>query len=162
MYQKSYTFAMIKPDAVKNKFDGLIIDKIITSGFLIEGVLLTTWCASMAEEFYKEHSERTFFKDLVAFTTSGPSYSLILSLPTPDCVEAWRARIGSTDPTKAPVGTLRKMYGSQSGPMMHNAVHGSDSPQSALREIKCVAPYRGSGFGTHLIGRDWLMAAGGR
>jgi nucleoside-diphosphate kinase len=131
------TLAIIKPDAVQQKNVGCIITAIEDSGVLeiayIRRAVLQRW---VLEALYHEHQGKVFYNDLIDFMCSGPSY--ILTLQGPDAVADWRGLMGPTDPTKARPGTIRGDFGSKTGPIMHNAVHGSATPEAARREVSVV------------------------
>ncbi len=120
---------MIKPDAVKNNFIGQIITDITQSGFGIKAMKYTRLNREQAQAFYAVHKERPFYNDLVEFMTSGPIVAIILEKE--NAVEDFRLLIGSTDPTKAEEGTIRKKFAES---MQNNAVHGSDSDENAIIE----------------------------
>ena len=124
------TLCIIKPDAVKNGFIEDINKKIKESGIKIIKSKRLTLDREIAEEFYAEHSERPFYGELVDFMTSGDS--LIQVLEGDDVVSRYRGLMGATNPAEADEGTLRKSFATSLG---ENAVHGSDSLQSAKREI---------------------------
>ena len=124
------TFAIIKPDAVKNKHTGKIYDKIIQSGFKVISVKLLNMTTDQAEDFYDVHKERSFFNDLIKFMTSGPC--MVLALEKDNAVKEWRKTIGSTDPKVAMKGTIRSDFAKN---VQENAVHGSDSDENAQKEI---------------------------
>ena len=124
------TFSIIKPNAVKKNVIGEIVTKFEKNGLKIAASKLVTLSKSKCEEFYAEHKERPFFGELVSFMTSGPVVLMVLS--GADAVKKNRDIMGATNPAQAAEGTLRKLYGDSVG---ENAVHGSDSPQSAAREI---------------------------
>tara|TARA_B100000945_G_scaffold123847_1_gene98323 strand:- start:2289 stop:2711 length:423 start_codon:yes stop_codon:yes gene_type:complete len=124
------TFAIIKPDAVKNKHTGKIYDKIIQSGFKVISVKLLHMTTNQAEDFYDVHKERPFFNDLIKFMTSGPC--MVLALEKDNAVKEWRKTIGSTDPKAAMKGTIRSDFAKN---VQENAVHGSDSDENAQKEI---------------------------
>lgn len=157
----SYTLAVIKPDAYCKGYLGPIIGRIQDAGFAIMGMHLSTWDRGMVEDFYRAHRDRPFFNDLVAFTTSGPCVSLILCLPKSDtdedAVTQWRMMMGATDPKKAPVGTIRRVFGATAdgSPMMHNAVHGSDSANAAHNEIKLIASVSQHTFSPFALDASW-------
>lgn len=130
-----YTLAIIKPDAVRSLHAGRILTEM-EMNFAIEDVLLTKWTPAFARKFYEEHAGKSFFNDLVAFMCSGPLYLVMLS--GEDAVQRWRMLMGPTDPLKAPMNTLRGRFTAKDGVIMHNAVHGSDTPESAAREISLV------------------------
>ena len=123
------TFSMIKPDAVKNNSIGAILAQINASGFKIIAMKYTKLTNEKAGEFYANHKERPFYGELVSFMSSGPIVALVLEKD--NAVEDFRTLIGSTDPSKADVGTVRKLYGTNVG---ENAVHGSDSDDNATIE----------------------------
>ena len=123
------TFSMIKPDAVKNNSIGAILAQINASGFKIIAMKYTKLTNEKVGEFYAIHKERPFYGELVSFMSSGPIVALVLEKD--NAVEDFRTLIGSTDPSKADVGTVRKLYGTNVG---ENAVHGSDSDENATIE----------------------------
>lgn len=127
---KNRTFAIIKPDAVKNGNTGKIYDKIIQSGFEIISAKLLKMDIRQAEGFYSIHKERPFFNDLTEFMTSGPC--MVLALEKEDAVKSWRNTIGATNPDEAADGTIRKEFATS---VQENAVHGSDSDENAEKEI---------------------------
>ena len=124
------TFAIIKPDAVRNGYSGKIIDRMINSDFKILGLKLIRMTKSQAEGFYEIHKDKPFFSELTEFMSSGKC--VVIALKKEDAVNKWRELIGATDPTEADEGTIRKDYASSLG---ENAVHGADSNENALREI---------------------------
>ena len=124
------TFAIIKPDAVKNKYLGKIIDMIIGNNFDILNARLITMDKSQAEGFYEVHKERPFFNDLVTFMCSGPC--MVLELQKDNAVSEWRNLIGATDPGEAEEGTIRKIFAESKE---KNSAHGSDSDDNAVIEI---------------------------
>lgn len=129
------TFAMIKPDAVKAKQIGKIVDMIEQHGFTILRMQKTQLSKKQAEIFYAVHKERPFFKELVDFITSGPV--ITMALEKNNAVVDWRNLMGATDPIKAAEGTIRKLYGTSIGT---NVVHGSDSPENAKLELDLFFP----------------------
>tara|TARA_Y100000814_G_scaffold277473_1_gene238504 strand:- start:476 stop:898 length:423 start_codon:yes stop_codon:yes gene_type:complete len=124
------TFAIIKPDAVRNGYTGKIYDRILQAGFNILSAKLLKMTNEQAEGFYNVHRERPFFNDLVEFMTSGPC--MVLALEKSNAVEAWRETIGATNPDEAKENTIRKDFASN---VQENAVHGSDSDENAEKEI---------------------------
>jgi nucleoside-diphosphate kinase len=124
------TFAIIKPDAVKNNFDGKIIDHILDSGFKILCAKKIRMTKAQAERFYIIHVGKPFYEELIEFMSSGPSW--VLALEKDNAVEEWRNTIGNTNPYDAADGTIRKLYATSLG---ENAVHGSDSDDNANIEI---------------------------
>ena len=127
---KDKTFAIIKPDAVKNGYTGVIYDRILKSDFSIIGAKLLQMTQYQAEGFYEVHKDRPFFSDLIGFMTSGPC--MVLALEKKDAVESWRNTIGSTNPKEAAENTIRKDFATN---VQENAVHGSDSNENAQKEI---------------------------
>ena len=124
------TFAIIKPDAVRNGYSGKIIDKMINSDFKILGLKLIRMTKSQAEGFYEIHKDKPIFSELTEFMSSGKC--VVIALKKEDAVNEWRELIGATDPAEADEGTIRKDYASSLG---ENAVHGADSKENAAREI---------------------------
>ena len=124
------TFAIIKPDAVKNGNTGKVYDRIIQNNFKIISAKLLQMDMSKAEGFYAVHKERPFFKELTSFMTSGPC--MVLALEKENAVQAWREAIGATNPKEAIEGTIRKEFATS---IQENAVHGSDSDENAEKEI---------------------------
>lgn len=124
------TLGLIKPDAITAGYTGKIIDHILQAGFHIRGLKMLHLTRVQAEAFYAVHRERPFFADLVAFMTSGPVVAFVLEKD--NAVSAYRDLMGATDPAKAAPGTIRSLYGQN---IERNAVHGSDSPENARREI---------------------------
>ena len=129
------TFAIIKPDAVKNNNTGLIFDHILKAGFNVLSVKLIKMTLAQAEGFYAVHAERPFFEELTKFMSSGQC--MVLALEKDNAVSAWRETIGATNPEEAVAGTIRKLYASSIG---ENAVHGSDSNENAQKEIAFFFP----------------------
>lgn len=124
------TLCIIKPDAVKNGFVEEINNLIIENGLQILKSKKTKISAEIAEEFYSEHSEKPFFTELVEFMTS--DYSVVQVLQGYNAVINYRNLMGATNPNEADEGTLRAKFAES---LSKNAVHGSDSLDSAQREI---------------------------
>ena len=129
------TFAIIKPDAVRARVAGQIIQRIEDEGFQIRAMRLVTLTKREAEGFYAVHRERPFFSSLTAFISSGPA--IVLALEAPDAIKKWRNLMGATDPAKADAGTLRKQFGAS---IENNATHGSDAPETAAFELSYFFP----------------------
>jgi len=127
---KEMTFSIIKPNAVKKNVIGDIIATFEQGGLKIAAAKLTVLSRKKCEEFYAEHSARPFFGELVDFMTSGPV--LLMALSGEGAIAKNREIMGATDPKKAAPGTIRAKHGDSVG---ENAVHGSDSPESAAREL---------------------------
>ncbi len=123
------TFTMIKPDAVESNNIGNIIQMISNAGFTIKAMKFTKLSHEQAKNFYKVHQERPFYGELVEYMTSGPIVAAILEKE--NAVSDFRKLIGSTDPSEAEEGTIRKKYAESKG---RNAVHGSDSDENAKIE----------------------------
>ena len=124
------TFAIIKPDAVRNGNTGKIYDRILSSGFKILGAKLIKMSLSQAQGFYEIHKGKPFYDELTEFMSSGQS--MVLALEKDNAVSVWRETIGSTNPEDAKEGTLRYDFATSIG---ENAVHGSDSDKNAKKEI---------------------------
>jgi nucleoside-diphosphate kinase len=131
----NFTFAMIKPDAVRAGNTGAIINLIEKSGFEIVRMEKKTLNRATVEEFYAVHKARPFFGEMVEFVISGPA--VLLALKKDDAVLAWRDLMGATNPATATYGTVRKLYGTSIG---SNAAHGSDAPETAKTELGLFFP----------------------
>jgi nucleoside-diphosphate kinase len=129
------TLILIKPDAVQRKLAGEILRRFEARGFDIRSARLLRVDRALAEEHYAEHSEKPFFGELVEFITSAPTLALVLE--GEGAVEVARTTIGATNPAQATPGSLR---GDLALAMPNNIVHGSDSPESAKREIALWFP----------------------
>ena len=129
------TFAIIKPDAVRSRVAGQIIQRIEAEGFQIRAMRLVSLSKREAEGFYAVHRERPFFPSLTTFMSSGPA--IVLALEAPDAIKKWRTLMGATDPAKADEGTLRKEFAES---IERNATHGSDAPDTAAYEIGYFFP----------------------
>ena len=129
------TFAIIKPDAVRARKTGRIIQRIEDEGFQIRAMRLVNLTKQEAEGFYAVHRERPFFSSLTTFMSSGPA--VVLALEAADAIRKWRTLMGATDPAKAEAGTLRKEFGRS---IEHNATHGSDAPETAAFELAYFFP----------------------
>ncbi len=124
------TLGLIKPDAVAAGNAGQVIAAIQESGLRIVNMKMLHWSTAQAEGFYAVHRERPFFKDLVAFMTSGPIVAIVME--GEGAIKRWRDLMGPTDSTKAGPETLRGRFGTN---IERNAVHGSDAPETAAFEI---------------------------
>jgi len=125
------TFAIIKPDAVKAKNAGAIIDMIEKNGFEIVRMEKIQLSKDKAEGFYAVHKDKPFFDELVEFMTSGPV--IVMALEKENAIKAWRDLMGNTDSKLAAPGTIRNLFGTDKGV---NAAHGSDAPETAQQEIR--------------------------
>ena len=112
------TFTMLKPDTVESNNIGNVTQMITDAGFVIKAMKLTQLSKDQAKEFYSVHKERPFYGELVEYMTSGPIVAAILEKD--NAVEDFRNLIGSTDPSEAEDGTIRKKYAESKG---RNAVH---------------------------------------
>jgi nucleoside-diphosphate kinase len=124
------TLCIIKPDAVKKRVQGHIIQKILDAGFQILGMRMRQLTEAQAKAFYAVHKERPFYKDLVDFMTSGPVVTI--ALQKENAIADYRKLIGATDPAKADEGTVRKLFANN---VQENAVHGSDSVENGKIEV---------------------------
>ena len=124
------TFSMIKPDAVKKNHIGAIIERLEKNGLRIAAAKMLTLDKAKAEGFYAEHKGKGFFDGLISFMTSGPAVLLVLE--GENAVAKYREVLGATNPANAAPGTIRKDFAAS---IDNNAAHGSDSPESAKREI---------------------------
>jgi nucleoside-diphosphate kinase len=124
------TLVLIKPDAVRRGLAGEILRRFELRGLTIEDARLLTVDRSLAEQHYAEHAEKPFFGELVEFITSGPTMALVLE--GEGAIATVRTTMGATNPADAGPGTIR---GDLALSMPDNLVHGSDSPESATREI---------------------------
>src|SRR5438046_5028100 len=134
------TLAIIKPDAVKRSLAGKIVAHLEAAGFAVRAARLVKLSNAQAEAFYEVHRDRPFYRSLVTFMTSGPG--LALALERDDAVTRLREVIGATDPAEAKPGTVRKLYAESKE---RNAIHASDSPQTAAREVTLFFPRRALG-----------------
>ncbi|MFT6986863.1 MAG: nucleoside-diphosphate kinase [Psychromonas sp.] len=124
------TLSIIKPDAVRKKMTGIILTRFEQAGLIPVAVKMVRLTKEQAAGFYIEHQEKDFFDDLIDFMTSGPI--MIQVLQAENAISYYRKLIGNTDPTLADAGTIRSDFAESK---RYNAVHGSDSPMSAAREI---------------------------
>lgn len=124
------TFLMIKPDGVQRELIGEIVSRFEKKGFQLIGAKLMQISNQLAEEHYGEHKERPFFGELVDFITSGPVFAMVWQ--GENVIAAARQMMGATNPKDAAPGTIRGDFGVTVG---KNVIHGSDSPESAKREI---------------------------
>lgn len=124
------TLAIVKPDAVERGHSGEILKRIEAQGLKISALKKIHLARAQAERFYEVHRERPFYQSLCEYMTSGPVVIAVLS--GEQAITRWRALMGATDPAKAAPGTIRKDLGVD---VQSNAVHGSDAPETAAREI---------------------------
>ena len=130
MNQLERTLAIIKPDAVAEGYTGRILTAIEAESFRILGLRRTRLTRQQAEEFYAIHRARPFYDSLVTFMTEGPV--VVMVLEREEAIVRWRDLMGPTNPAAAAKGTLREQFGNN---IERNAVHGSDSPETAAAEI---------------------------
>src|SRR5215211_63998 len=124
------TLVLLKPDAMQRKLAGEILRRFENRGLEIRAAKLLTVGRDLADKHYAEHREKPFFGELVAFITSAPTLALVLE--GDGAIAVVRTTMGATDPANAGPGTIR---GDLALSMPDNLVHGSDSPESAVREI---------------------------
>jgi nucleoside-diphosphate kinase len=124
------TYVMIKPDAVARGLVGRIVARFEDAGLSIERMEYGTLSRAQAEENYREHEGKPFYPGLIDYITSGPVVKMVLS--GPGAVAVCRKLMGATNPADAAPGTIRGDYGLV---VDENVIHGSDSPESARREI---------------------------
>jgi nucleoside-diphosphate kinase len=129
------TLILVKPDGVRRNLIGEVISRIERKGLKVIAMDLRVIDVETSHAHYAEHAEKPFFGELVDFITSGPSVALVAEGER--AIEAFRSVAGATDPVKATPGTIRGDYALEVG---QNMVHGSDSPESAEREIKIFFP----------------------
>jgi nucleoside-diphosphate kinase len=124
------TFVMVKPDGVQRGIIGEIIKRFEQKGLKIVGLKMLQITPELAARHYGEHKGKPFFEGLVKYITSSPVAAMVLE--GKDCISLVRGMMGATDPKKAAPGTIRETFGIDIG---RNVIHGSDSPESADREI---------------------------
>ncbi|MFL5980730.1 MAG: nucleoside-diphosphate kinase [Gaiellaceae bacterium] len=124
------TLVLVKPDAMRRQLAGEIVGRLERRGLQLRSARLLTVDRSLAEQHYAEHTEKPFFGELIEFITSGPTLALVVE--GEGAITTVRTTMGATNPADAAPGTIR---GDLSLSMPDNLVHGSDSPDSAAREI---------------------------
>ncbi len=129
------TLVLVKPDGVQRGLVGEVLRRIEAKGFQIVALQLRTLDRATAEQHYAEHAGKPFFADLVDFITSGPLVAAVIEGEA--AIAGWRTMMGATNPANAAPGTIR---GDLATVMQHNVAHGSDSPESAAREISLFFP----------------------
>jgi len=129
------TLVLVKPDGVRRGLAGEVVSRLENKGLTLVAMELRTLDRASAEEHYAEHRERPFFGELVSFITGGPLVALVVE--GPDAVAGTRRMMGVTNPVEATPGSIRGDYALEIG---QNLVHGSDSTQSAAREIGIFFP----------------------
>ena len=129
------TLVLVKPDGVRRGLVGEIVSRIERKGLTLVAGRFFTIDEALAGRHYAEHTEKPFFKDLVEFITSGPV--MALAVEGPDAVKIVRTLMGPTNPVEAPPGTIRGDFATE---ITFNLIHGSDSPESAKRELSLFFP----------------------
>ena len=128
------TLVLIKPDGVERKLSGAILGRVETKGYTLVELKKVNATREVLEEHYAEHEGKPFYEPLVEFMLSGPIVAAIFEGER--VIEGFRSLAGTTDPTTAAPGTIRGDFGRDWGTaVQQNLVHGSDSPESAAREI---------------------------
>ena len=125
------TLLIVKPDGVRRHLIGEVLRRAEEAGLTIEDLRMETITRERAEEHYGEHRDKPFYAELVDFITGGPV--VVARVTGNDAIALWRDLMGPTDPADAPPGTIR---GDLATIITENVVHGSDSPESADRELK--------------------------
>jgi nucleoside-diphosphate kinase len=124
------TLLIVKPDAVRRGLIGEILSRVERTGLRIDGMRTTRIDRELAERHYAEHGSKPFFDELVEFISSGPV--VVARVSGEDAIAVLRKLMGATDPAKADKGTIRGDFGTE---IAQNLVHGSDSEESAAREL---------------------------
>ncbi|PSL50493.1 nucleoside diphosphate kinase [Salsuginibacillus halophilus] len=124
------TFIMVKPDGVQRNLIGEIVQRFEKKGYTLKAAKLMDVSNALAEEHYGEHKDKPFFGELVGFITSAPVFAMVWE--GENVIKTARSMMGSTNPAEAQPGTIRGDYGVE---VAKNVIHGSDSPESAEREI---------------------------
>ncbi|MCH9841372.1 MAG: nucleoside-diphosphate kinase [Actinomycetia bacterium] len=129
------TLVLVKPDGVARGLIGEVLARIERKGFTFAAIELMTVSPEVAKAHYGEHADKPFFGELVDFITGGPLLAAVIE--GPDAIVSWRNMMGATNPVTAAPGTIRGDLATQ---MQNNVTHGSDSPESAAREIALFFP----------------------
>jgi len=124
------TLSIIKPDAVRSGHAGEILSILEQAGFRFCGMRMVQLTKAQAEGFYAVHRGKPFFESLVEFMTEGPV--IVMALEREDAIARLREVMGATDPAQAAAGTIRQRFGTS---IQHNAIHGSDAPETAAFEL---------------------------
>jgi nucleoside-diphosphate kinase len=133
------TLILVKPDGVRRGLIGEVISRIETKGYAIDAVRMLQADTALLEKHYAEHVGKPFYEPLVEFMMSGPIVAIVASGNR--VIEGFRSLAGATDPTVAAPGTIRgDLARDQGTKVLQNLVHGSDSPESAAREIAIFFP----------------------
>ena len=129
------TLLIIKPDGVRRGLVGEVLRRVEAKGLTIEKMRLMTIDRATAEKHYGEHVDKPFFGELVDFITGGPV--VVAKITGEKAILVWRTLMGPTDPVEAPMGSIRGDFATAIG---ENIAHGSDSPESAARELALFFP----------------------
>jgi nucleoside-diphosphate kinase len=129
------TLVLVKPDGVARGLVGEVLARIERKGFTFAAIELMTVSPDVAKAHYGEHADKPFFGELVDFITGGPLLAAVME--GPDAIVSWRNMMGATNPVTAAPGTIRGDLATQ---MQNNVTHGSDSPESAAREVALFFP----------------------
>ena len=124
------TFVMVKPDGVRRGLMAKVLGVFEEKGYRLVGIKTMQLTSEIAAKHYAEHEGKPFYPDLLEFITSGPVLAMVWE--GPQVIKGVRALMGATNPLEADPGSLRGKYAAE---MSYNVVHGSDSPESAQREI---------------------------
>jgi len=144
------TFVMIKPDGVQRSLVGEIVARFEKKGLILKAMKMITIQKALAEQHYEEHKGKGFYDSLISYITSGPVVAMIWE--GDNAVEVARTMMGATDPAKSAPGTIRGDFGMFTG---RNVIHGSDSPESARREINLF--FNDYELQTYdKVGQEWL------
>lgn len=133
----SRTLVLCKPDTVERGLVGQVISRIEQRGFTIAAMELRTLSSETLDEHYEEHLERPFYPDLKSFMSRGPVVAMVIEGPTDETFALVRSMMGATNPADSAPGTVRGDFGIE---MTENLIHGSDSNESAAREIGIFFP----------------------
>lgn len=129
------TLVLIKPDGVARGLVGEVLGRIERKGYKIVALEQRTLTRDIAENHYGEHKDKPFFNDLVTFITSAPLVAAVIE--GNEAIVSWRSMMGATNPVNAAPGTIRGDFATET---QNNVTHGSDSPESAAREIALFFP----------------------
>ena len=144
------TFVMVKPDGVQRGLVGEIVARFERKGLTLKAMKMITIQKALAEQHYGEHKGKGFYDSLISYITSGPVVAMVWE--GDNAVEVARTMMGATDPAKSAPGTIRGDFGMFTG---RNVIHGSDSPESARREINLFFnDYELQAY--EKIGQEWL------
>ena len=133
------TLILVKPDGVARGLTGEILRRVEAKGYVIADLRMVRASRELLTAHYEEHEGKPFFEPLVAFMSSGPVTAVVIE--GDNCIKGFRSLAGATNPTEAAPGSIRGDLGRDWGrPVQENIVHGSDSPESAAREIAIWFP----------------------